>query len=152
MCSSTLNKKRGFTLIELVVVILILAIMSAIGVSRFVSVSGEAREGSLQGMRGAINSAVMLARSKYRAAGNSGTTVSMDGTIVDVYGSGIPCAGIDGIQAALFSSDGFVATTTGTACSGTATTAFRPSEGGSATCQVSYSESNGSTTVTSSGC
>jgi MSHA pilin protein MshA len=151
MCRSIVNKKRGFTLIELVIVILILAIMSAIGVSRFVNVSAEARGGSLQGMRGAINSAVLLARAKYRAAGNTGTVVNMDGASVDVI-SGIPCAGDDGIVAALFSMDGFSVTTTGTACSGTATTAFRPDEGGSSTCQVSYSEANGSTTVTSSGC
>lgn len=153
MCKQGIfKKKQGFTLIELVVVILILAIMAAIGVSRFVSVGTEARRATVDGMRGALHSAVLLARAKYKAAGSSGTTVNMDGTVVDVNSSGVPCAGDDGIVAALFTQDGFGATTTGTACSGTATTAFRPTEGGSATCQVSYSEANGSATVTSSGC
>lgn len=142
--------KKGFTLIELVVVILVLAIMSSIGVSRFISLGADARRSTVEGMNGALRAAVLLSRARYKASGSSGSSVSMDGTSVDVTSSGIPCAGTDGIVAAMFSSDGFTATTTGTACGG-ATTAFQPDDGGSATCQVNYSES-GATTVTTTGC
>lgn len=152
MFTKTTHHKKGFTLIELVIVILILAIMAAIGVSRFISLGTDARKGSVNGMRGAINGAVLLARAKYKASGSSGSSVSMDGSSVDVDSAGVPCAGADGIQAALFASDGFTASTSGSACSGSATTDFQPDEGGSSTCKVTYDESDGSVSVTTTGC
>lgn len=150
---SIINRpKKGFTLIELVVVILILAIMASIGVSRFISLGADARRSTVEGMNGALRAAVLLSRARYKVNGSSGSTVSMDGTSVDVTGSGIPCASAGGIAAAMFSSEGFSTTaTTGTACDGSATIAFQPDDGGGSTCQVSYSES-GATTVTTTGC
>ncbi len=145
------SKSSGFTLIELVVVIVVLAIVAAIGVPQFVTLGSEARTASVNGMRGAINGAVLLARAKYRVSGQS-SPISMDGTSVDVTLKGVPCADSDGIGSALFSIDGFsLGTTTGTACDGSATVAIQPDDGGSATCQVLFSET-GSATVTTSGC
>ncbi len=153
MVSNTIYLKKGFTLIELIIVILVLTIIASIGVSRFISLGSDARKGAVHGMQGALLSAVLLARSKHKVDGGSGSAVSMDGTSVTVdSSSGVPCAGSGGIQSALFASAGFSATTTGTACGGSATTAFQPDDGGSATCQVEYDESSGSATVTTSGC
>lgn len=145
------SRKQGFTLIELVVVILVLAIIASIGIPQFISVKSEARTATVEGMRGAINGAVLLARAKHRISGQS-SPVSMDGTSVDVTSSGIPCANSAGIGSALFAADGFtLGTTTGTACDGSATVTYQPSDGGSATCQVLFNE-NGSATVTTTGC
>lgn len=152
MISKKTRQNKGFTLIELVIVILVLAIMAAIGVSRFISLGTDARKGSVNGMRGAINGAVLLSRAKHKARGGSGTSVSMDGATIDVDSSGVPCAGADGIESALFAKDGFSASTSGTPCSGSATTSFEPVEGGSSTCKVEYSEADGSASVTVTGC
>lgn len=50
------NEQKGFTLIELVVVIVILGILAAVAVPKFVDLSGEARLATTQGVAGALAS------------------------------------------------------------------------------------------------
>ncbi|GAM75994.1 MSHA pilin protein mshA [Vibrio ishigakensis] len=52
-----MHKKSGFTLIELVVVILVLGIIAVIAAPRFLNLQTDARISTLQGVKGAINSA-----------------------------------------------------------------------------------------------
>jgi MSHA pilin protein MshA len=55
-------KTKGFTLIELVVVITILGILAAIALPRFTSLQGDARIAKLNGARGAVGAAAALIR------------------------------------------------------------------------------------------
>jgi MSHA pilin protein MshA len=55
-----MENSKGFTLIELVVVIVILGILAAVALPKFVDLSGEARTASAAGIAGAISSAASI--------------------------------------------------------------------------------------------
>jgi MSHA pilin protein MshA len=78
--------QSGFTLIEMVAVIIILAIMAATALPRFINLSQDARLSALQGLAGGLRSAAALAKSQWLAS-NSGTAdaISMGATTVAVY-------------------------------------------------------------------
>lgn len=113
------NRQFGFTLIEMVAVIIILAIMAATALPKFVNLSQEARLSSIQGLAGGLRSAASLAKSQWLAvqSGNKGY-VSMGGGSVRVWSSevitttnphlrGYPKAQADGIILALDNTSGY---------------------------------------------
>ena len=63
------TKSRGFTLIELVVVIALLAILAAFAIPRFVGLEREARTAATLGISGSVRSAATLAHSMWLAQG-----------------------------------------------------------------------------------
>jgi MSHA pilin protein MshB len=92
-----MQRSKGFTLIELVVVIVVLGILAAVALPRFISVTKDAHESAVKGAGGALASAVLLVRSQWEVNRNNGSTVTPntnvagfgDGT-VDVNASGWP--------------------------------------------------------------
>lgn len=56
--------QKGFTLIELVVVIVILGILAASAAPKFMDLQSDARKSALQGMQGAVKSAASMTYSK----------------------------------------------------------------------------------------
>ena len=72
-------KQQGFTLIELVIVIVILGILSAVAVPKFVSLSRDARISSLQGIKGALSSTSLLIEMKAKIEGVENGSVELNG-------------------------------------------------------------------------
>ncbi|HET7588427.1 MAG TPA: prepilin-type N-terminal cleavage/methylation domain-containing protein, partial [Gammaproteobacteria bacterium] len=52
-----MRKQQGFTLIELVTVIIILGILAAFAVPRFINVTGAARAAAIEGVGGSVKAA-----------------------------------------------------------------------------------------------
>lgn len=142
-----MNRAKGFTLIELVVVIVILGLLAATALPRFINLTQNARIASVQGVGGGLRSAAALSRAYVMVNGSGGGTIQMDGVAVSVNVSGYPTNAAGGISSALPNPEGW------SVVHGATTTTYTPPNPNNAgTCNALYNSNNGQVTTLSAGC
>ncbi|WP_148610835.1 prepilin-type N-terminal cleavage/methylation domain-containing protein [Aeromonas sobria] len=141
-----MKKQAGFTLIELVIVIIILGILAVTAAPKFLNLQDDARKAAADGVKASLQSAANLVYSKAAIQGieKSSAAVSVAGTTVKAK-FGYPTADTIASSVTL---DGWdeVSASKGT---------FKPAAAGNnANCQVKYNEASESDpfSVDVSGC
>jgi len=146
------EKQKGFTLIELVVVIALLGILAAFAIPRFASLETEARSAVVQGLSGSVRSAAAMAHGLELAGA---TPVVMEGVTI-AMAAGYPSAA--GIADTLADLSGFEAPVVVPAAGAVPGTSTIKKSGASDedTCYVEYTEAAGtappSVAVVTTGC
>ncbi len=133
-------KQRGFTLIELVVVITILGILAAFAVPRFARLEVQARTASRDAIGGSIRAGAALSHALWLASGQP-ATVTMEGAVITMVNGYPNLATIDDTLSDL------------TGFTYTPGTGVFLRTGGAATCTMTYAQApaNGAPTITTGG-
>lgn len=75
---------KGFTLIELVIVVVILGLLAVVALPRFLDATDDAEDSSLAGVSGNFGTAVGLVKSQWILDGGKSDTVTLDGRVINV--------------------------------------------------------------------
>ncbi|WP_041421934.1 type II secretion system protein [Shewanella sediminis] len=100
MLNQVSRKQQGFSLIELVIVIVILGLLAATAIPRFLNVTDDAEDASLEGVTGGLATAVGFVRAQWEVDGRSNSSVVLDGTTLSLdtrfgYPTGMVTSGSD---------------------------------------------------------
>lgn len=130
-----MKKHKGFTLIELIIVIVILGILAAYAIPKYMNVDKEARIAVVKGLKGSIHAAADMVHAIAIAKGATTTVDINPGTTVTITGDRYPTADAAGINTALADTSGF------NPVEGTGSIRYEKiGAGDEPTCSVTYTE------------
>lgn len=148
-----MKKQGGFTLIELVVVIVILGILAVTAAPRFLNLQDDARDASLEGLKGAMQGAagIVYGRSAINGVENIETSAVSGANNTDIVTTrGYPQASVNGIGRAIeIGTDWEVVSGSDSNTTSIQYTFADAAASGNSTCNVEYavSTAEGSTPV-----
>ena len=144
-----MKQQKGFTLIELIIVIVVLGILAVTAAPQFINFQSDARESTVKGAQASVQGAMQLVYAKSLIdgsdAGATGTVETEDGTIDIIYGypaaEGATNGGI--AEAAGLGSTEWASSATGATPN---VITFSPGDTVNASCAVVYTEATDAST------